>query len=166
MGCDCRNCHQDFDNNFVGDSLLSYLSRHSYSFAFLLTFLSDLITIYFGYPVNVLFCERKWWTINCECNYHTSHMNQSYYTISIVSCIMCLLLQMACPWPSLGSVVLMMIFLVTKNFHSMVARTFDVHYLGAFSRGAERNFAAAVIGLENYVRDHPNSTIFANHDVR
>ena len=84
--------------------------------------------------------------------------------------IICLLLQMAYPRPlnntPWGSVVWIVIFIVTENFHSVVAETFNVHYLGVFPRRTERDFAAATIGLENYVRDHPNSTIFANHDVR
>ena len=78
---------------------------------------------------------------------------------------------MACLWLQSYQfwyiVVWTVIFYEIESLHLVVADTFNVHFLpGSSDRTVDKNFAAAAIGVENYITAHPNSTIFANHEVR
>ena len=59
------------------------------------------------------------------------------------------------------------IFIIVASCHRGFADTFNVQYLPIKGdRKTDTIFAAATMGLEDYIKDHPNSTLFKNHEIK
>ena len=75
-----------------------------------------------------------------------------------------LLLQHSQP---METMVLLVIILVTTNTYIVVADIFNIHHLPRWPvRARDPSFSAIDFGRESYITDHPNSTIFTNHEIR
>ena len=58
-------------------------------------------------------------------------------------------------------------FLVTASGHLVMSDTLNVHFLADIpSKPGIPRYAVIDIAQENYIKDHPDSTIFTQHEVR